>query len=114
MADDIVSLGGPERPDRFRAGRARVVAIAVSAALVIALPVTAAILASGTARRPDVSVHPASTAVRIPISGVVAVAADCGYLWAVRYVRLPAVRFQLVKVDRRTGKVGRASCRERV
>jgi hypothetical protein len=121
-ADDIVSLGGPERPDRvwtitaWAAGvitaRARVIAVAAAATLVIVLAVTAAVLASspGAVRR---SGHPDQVAVIravdvIPIRGGTAVAKNGAVFWAVRYVRLPAVRLVLVKIDAQTGKIRQA------
>jgi hypothetical protein len=123
VADDLVSLGGPERRDRFRrvkswaagaaTGRARVITVAAAVALVVVVPVAGAVLGSSPGSRGrhgaggalKVPAYPAVTVARIPVGGVVDVAGDAGHLWLVRYFGSPPVRYQLVKLDIRTSKV---------
>jgi hypothetical protein len=135
VADDIVSLGGPERRfgaqrikawvGRVAGGRGRLVAMAVAAALVIGVPVTAAVLRAGPAAGegggpggaggphgsgPGRGVaggpgFPAATVARVPVSGVVDLAGEAGQPWAVRFLGPRSGGYQLVKIDVRTDKV---------
>ncbi len=113
MPDDIVTLGGPERRNRFRrvsawASGPRVVAPALVVALLIVVAVTAGLPSGRPGHREEHGrqaasppVYSVAAAVRVPLNRVVDVAGDGGDLWAV----LPGSRYQLVKIDARTGAV---------
>lgn len=105
MADDIVSLGGPERREHgTQATTWWLVPVAVAVALLLAGSAAGSRSGSGKSVVSGPG-FPAVTVTRVPVSGVVDLAGVAGYLWAVRFLGPRSGRYQLVKIDVRTDRV---------
>ncbi|HEX9031729.1 MAG TPA: hypothetical protein VF834_07760 [Streptosporangiaceae bacterium] len=117
MVEDVVALGGPERPRGFRRRRQILGGLVL---VVIALLAGARLLGGGPAghpaRRasgPDRTValppeYPGAVVARIPVSGVISLTSDGTRAWAVTETGPPSdpyTSYQLVGIDLRLNRV---------
>lgn len=115
VADDLLTVGGPEGDLRRRKRRTRLaVAVAVAAALgaiarvwVLHQPGPARSGRDGVDEVARTRVYPAAIVARIPVSGVISLVASGPSVWVVRgYGQAGAsMSYQLVEIAERTNKV---------